>query len=226
MAKILIVDDDKEIEKLLKLSLEDEYNVEIACDASTAIFDVVGHIVDLILLDLGLPDMDGQDLLVKIRKFNTSIPIIVLSARNNDDDKVKALDNGADDYIVKPFSISELKARIRNALKKSKLHATNVDIFTNGPLQIDFFGHVVKVNGNEIKLTNYEYKILCLLAENIGKTLTHNYIVNKVWGIEEESGSLRVFISSIRKKIEQDPLNPKLITTDAGIGYRMNIIQK
>lgn len=222
MARILVIEDDSEISLLLKLSLEKSYDVEIAKDAGTAMFDFVRHIEDLILLDLGLPDMDGQELLKKIRTFNLSIPIIVLSARTSDEDKVAALDNGADDYVTKPFSVPELEARIRYQLKRKKAAANaKGGVFLNGPLAIDESAHRVALNGNEVKLTNYEYKILVLLARNLGKTLTHRYIVSSIWGEEDGTGSLRVFMSNLRKKIEADPFNPKLIRTDAGVGYRM-----
>ena len=224
MAKILIIEDDKEISNLLTITLNRNYNVEVAKNGADAIFSLIGHVIDLIILDLGLPDIDGQDLLVKIRSFNSSIPLIVLSARNADEDKVKALDNGANDYVTKPFSAIELEARIRNLLRQNEAgNDENNCIFINKDLSIDYLSHQVKILNEEIKLTNYEYKILVLLSKNVGKTLTHNYIIANIWGSScTDSGSLRVFVSSLRKKIEKDPYNPIYIRTDSGIGYRMN----
>lgn len=220
MSRILIVEDDIEIATLLKMSFEKEYEIDIAHDAQEAMFDIVRHIEDVILLDLGLPDEDGQELLKKIREFNTSIPILVVSARSGENDKVTALNNGADDYVTKPFSIKELAARIKVILKR-KSNNQEEDKFTNGDLTIDIQGHHAYLKDTPIKLTNYEFKILALLAQNIGKTLTHSYIINHIWGSEEGTTSLRVLVSSLRKKIEKDPFNPEYIQTDAGIGYRM-----
>lgn len=218
--RILIIEDDPEISLLLKMSFEKEYDIDIAHDSQEAMFDLIRHIEDVILLDLGLPDMDGQELLKKIREFNTSIPIIVVSARSGETDKVTALNNGADDYVTKPFSINELSARIRVILKRNNKD-NDQPRFENGAMTIDFLGHQVYLDGHPIKLTNYEFKILALLAKNLGKTLTHSFIVTNIWGSDDGTSSLRVLVSSLRKKIEKDPFNPKYIQTDSGIGYRM-----
>lgn len=218
--RILIIEDDPEISKLLKMSLEKDFDIDIAHDGQEALFDIVRHIEDVILLDLGLPDMDGQELLKRIREFNTIIPIIVVSARSGEGDKVTALNNGADDYVTKPFSINELEARIRVIIKRNN-RSDGKQTFKNGDLVIDFSGHQVLFCNKPVKLTNYEFKILALLAKNLGKTLTHSFIVSKIWGSNDGTTSLRVLVSNLRKKIERDPFNPEYIQTDSGIGYRM-----
>lgn len=220
MPRILIVEDDPEIAMLLKLSLEKRYAVDLARDGQEAMFDIVRHIEDLILLDLGLPDGDGQDLLKRIREFNISIPVIVLSARSGEADKVTALENGADDYVTKPFSINELFARIGAVMKRSGEDAGE-SLFQDGDLSIDFSAHQAYVSGKPVKLTNYEFKILALLAENVGKILTRGAIVSRIWGSEDGTSSLRVLVSSLRKKIEKDPFNPEYLLTCSGIGYQL-----
>lgn len=222
---VLIVEDDKAIQNLLKMSLKDEdYNITLVSKAEDAINTCIKNIVDIVLLDLGLPDKDGMYVIEKIREWNESLPIIVISARSSDDDKVLALDKGANDYIQKPFSAVELLARMRVCLR-SVAHKEDNVIFTNGHLTIDFSSHSVYLNGQEVHFTNYEYKVLALLAQNVGKTLTHSFIISKVWGVGgNDSNGLRVFMANIRRKVEMSPLSQDIIRTDVGVGYRMNKI--
>lgn len=181
---------------------------------------------DVILLDLGLPDMDGVDIIKKVRTWSNT-PIIVISARSEDHDKVEALDAGADDYLTKPFSVEELLARLRVSLRRVRYDSEKVDeaasIYQNGGLKIDYAAGCTYQNGKEIHLTPIEYKLLCLLAQNTGKVLTHNYILNKIWSsaLPSDTPSLRVFMATLRKKIEPDPSHPRYIQTHIGVGYRM-----
>lgn len=223
MAEILVIEDDKAIQNLLKVSLkQDGYKIKEVSTAREGVDYAVTNIVDLIILDLGLPDMDGINVIKAIRGFSEILPIIVVSARSDETEKVNCLDAGANDYVQKPFSTAELLARIRTALRYStRTQATQV--FENGPLKIDFVAHSVFLNGEEVRMTNYEYKVLCVLAENIGKTLTHNFIISKVWGAGgNDAGGLRVFMAGIRRKIEKVPYAQEFIRTDVGVGYRMN----
>lgn len=226
MTNILIIEDDKAIQNLLKISLKQiDYSVIIANNAQDGINYIIKNIVDLILLDLGLPDLDGIEVIKTVRSFSDSLPIIVVSARDSDTEKVKCLDAGVNDYVQKPFSTSELLARIRACLRHSAQNIEQTAIFKNGGLAIDFAAHTVMLDETELHLTNYEYKILCILAQNIGKTLTHNFIVSKVWGVGgNDASGLRVFMAGIRRKIEKDPYTQTLIRTDVGVGYRMNKI--
>ncbi len=179
----------------------------------------------MILLDLGLPDTDGVQVIQKIRSWS-NIPIIVISARSEDTDKIEALDAGADDYLTKPFSVEELLARLRVTFRR--LHggsggSQDGAVFENGELKIDYAAGCVYLGGEEIHLTPIEYKLLCLLAKNVGKVLTHTYITREVWGSawENDVASLRVFMATLRKKIEKDPSAPQYIQTHVGVGYRM-----
>ena len=181
---------------------------------------------DLLILDLGLPDMDGSEVIGKIRSWS-DVPILVVSARLEDADKVVALDAGADDYIVKPFSVDELLARIRVALRRVERTGYSASeescVYDNGGLHIDFAAACVTLDGEEVHLTPMEYKLLCVLARNTGKVLTHNYILKEVWGsaLASDMASLRVFMATLRKKIEFDPSHPRYVQTHVGIGYRM-----
>ena len=178
------------------------------------------------LLDLGLPDMDGTDVIRKVRTWS-QMPIIVISARNEDRDKICALDAGADDYLTKPFSVEELRARLRATLRRLNylegLREEENSRFTNGGLVIDFAGGFATLDGKELRLTPFEYKLLCLLARHVGKVLTHAYITKEIWGSswDGDVASLRVFMASLRKKIEADPSQPQYIQTHVGVGYRM-----
>lgn len=224
MEKILIIEDDKAIANLLRIAFSQEgYAVVTASLAHEGIDDVVKELIDLVILDLGLPDSDGKTVIETVRSFSSSLPIIVVSARTDEEEKVHCLDSGANDYIEKPFSTKELLARVRACLRNAKTDNKTATVFVNGTLKIDFAAHSVSVAGKEIRLTNYEYKILALLAQNLGKTLTHNFIISKVWGENgNDSNGLRVFMAGIRKKIGDDPIQQALIRTDIGVGYRMN----
>lgn len=225
--KILVVEDDPAITNLIRTTLDtQEYQYHTAKNGTEAIMDAVSYNPDVIILDLGLPDMDGVEIIRKVRGWS-NMPIIIVSARSEDQDKVEALDAGADDYLTKPFSIDEFLARLRVALRRSRTDdvavATQSSIYHNGSLSIDYAAGCAYMDGREIHLTPIEYKLLCVLAKNTGKVLTHNYILKEVWGaaIAADIPSLRVFMATLRKKIEQDPSAPKYIQTHIGVGYRM-----
>lgn len=224
--KILIVEDDPAITSLLRTTLDmQEYQYHTAKNGAGALLEAVSYNADVIILDLGLPDMDGVDIIHKIRTWS-SVPIIVVSARSEDADKVGALDAGADDYLTKPFSIDELLARLRAALRRSWTDTTASQgeaIYHNGDLSIDYAAGCAYLKGEELHLTPIEYKLLCVLAKNTGKVLTHNYILKEVWGSAWASDmpSLRVFMATLRKKIEKKTSSPQYIQTHIGIGYRM-----
>ena len=222
---ILIVEDDNHIKNLISTTLKvNKYNYLVATSGNEAIMLAVSHKPDIILLDLGLPDMDGVEIIKNVREWS-NIPIIVISARSEDTDKINALDFGADDYITKPFSVEELLARIRVATRR--LNSMNEkqaeSIFKNGDLTIDYSAGCVYLYDKELHLTPIEYKLLCLLSKNVGKVLTHTYITMEIWGTTWESdvASLRVFMTTLRKKIEQDSVESKYIQTHIGVGYRM-----
>ena len=222
---ILIVEDDNHIKNLISTTLKvNKYNYLVATSGNEAIKLAVSHKPDIILLDLGLPDMDGVEIIKNVREWS-NIPIIVISARSEDTDKIEALDFGADDYITKPFSVEELLARIRVATRR--LNSMNEkqaeSIFKNGDLTIDYSAGCVYLYDKELHLTPIEYKLLCLLSKNVGKVLTHTYITMEIWGTTWESdvASLRVFMTTLRKKIEQDSVESKYIQTHIGVGYRM-----
>ena len=222
---ILIVEDDNHIKNLISTTLKvNKYNYLVATSGNEAIILAVSHKPDIILLDLGLPDMDGVEIIKNVREWS-NIPIIVISARSEDTDKIDALDLGADDYITKPFSVEELLARIRVATRR--LNSMNEkqaeSIFKNGDLTIDYSAGCVYLYDKELHLTPIEYKLLCLLSKNVGKVLTHTYITMEIWGttLESDVASLRVFMTTLRKKIEQDSVESKYIQTHIGVGYRM-----
>ena len=221
-----MIEDDRAIQNLLKYALRQEgYEIKDVATAQEGIDYAISAAVDLIILDLGLPDMDGIHVVEAIRRFSESLPIIVVSARSSEAEKIRCLDAGVNDYVSKPFSTAELMARVRAALRHSGLSEQSM-VFQNGRLKIDFSTHSVFVEEQEVHLTKNEYKILCVLAQNVGKTLTHNYIISKVWGNGgNDPNSLRVFMAGIRRKIERDPFSQELIRTDVGVGYRMNRIE-
>lgn len=225
--KILVVEDDPAITNLIRTTLDmQDYQYHTAKNGTGALLDAVSYNADVIILDLGLPDMDGVEIIQKIRGWS-NVPIIVVSARSEDRDKVEALDAGADDYLTKPFSIDELLARLRVALRRSRTDEVAPQmqntIYRNGNLTIDFAAGCAYMNDKEIHLTPIEYKLLCVLAKNTGKVLTHNYILKEVWGsaFASDTPSLRVFMATLRKKIEPTPSMPKYIQTHIGVGYRM-----
>ena len=223
---ILIVEDDPPIRNLISVTLEAHDHRHIAAaNAGNAILEAVSHNPDILLLDLGLPDMDGVEVIRKIRTWS-NMPIIVISARNDDSDKIEALDAGADDYLTKPFSVDELLARLRATLRRlNQTKAENPDspVFINGSLKIDFPAGCAYVADEELHLTPIEYRLLCLMARNCGKVLTHKYITQQLWGVSWENNvaSLRVSMTTLRKKLEASPDTSMLIQTHVGIGYRM-----
>jgi two-component system KDP operon response regulator KdpE len=222
----LIVEDDKAIRKLITTTLETQgYLYHTAETGQASILEAVSKRMDIIILDLGLPDMDGVDIIKKIREWSNT-PIIVVSARSEDRDKIDALDAGADDYLTKPFSVEELLARLRVSLRRIRFDndkpGKDASTFTNGGLKIDYAAGCVWLDAEEVHLTPIEYKLLCLLAKNIGKVLTHNFIMSEIWGnYANEIPALRVFMATLRKKIESVPAQPKYIQTHIGVGYRM-----
>ncbi len=225
--QILVVEDDTAVGNLIATTLETQnYQYHRAKTGAGAVMDALSYRPDVMLLDLGLPDMDGVDIIKKIRAWS-NLPIIVVSARSEDSDKVAALDAGADDYLTKPFSVDELLARLRVALRRVRYDnektSEEASIYENGDLKIDYAAGCAYRDGTEIHLTPIEYKLLCLLAKNTGKVLTHNYILNEVWGSPSASDtpSLRVFMATLRKKLEADSSHPRYIQTHIGVGYRM-----
>lgn len=220
-ASILVIDDEVQIRKLLLITLQSfEYKVLEAATAKEGLQLVASHPPDLILLDLGLPDENGHEVLRHLREWYSN-PVIILSVQSSEEDIVKALDNGANDYLVKPFRTGELVARIRSALRKASMDE-NTPVLEFEDLSIDFAARTVKKNNVSIKLTATEYTLLALMAKNEGKVLTHQYMLNQVWGptYRNESQYLRVFIAQLRKKIETDPNRPAHIITESGVGYR------
>jgi two-component system KDP operon response regulator KdpE len=225
--KILIIDDDAAIRRLLKVSLKSQgYAVFEAVNGQEGTEQAAMVNPELIILDLGLPDMDGLLVLKSLREW-TRVPLIVLTVRDAETDKVALLDAGANDYLTKPFSVPELLARIRAALRLTQ-GSESGPIFKNGDLEIDFAGHVVKVRDKIVKLTSTEYKLLSLLAQNAGKLLTQKQLLKEVWGIAaiERSHYLRVYIAQLRHKLEEDPSRPNLIITEPGVGYRLNLLSQ
>ena len=223
---ILIVEDDAPIRNLISVTLEaHEYRHITAGNAGTALMEATSHNPDILLLDLGLPDMDGVEVIRKIRSWS-NMPIIVISARSDDTDKIEALDAGADDYLTKPFSVDELLARLRVTLRRMnqlKAESPEDPVFTNGGRKIDFAAGCAWLGEEELHLTPIEYRLLCLLARNCGKVLTHKYITQQVWGSDWENNvaSLRVFMATLRKKLEAATGDTPYIQTHVGIGYRM-----
>lgn len=219
---VVVCDDESQIRKILTISLESaDYKVVEAENGKDAITQIATSHPQLVILDLGLPDRDGLSVLKEIRTW-TSVPVIILSVKNSEEDIVKALDLGADDYLTKPFNTSELLARIRANIRRT-ITGDEETVFQNGDLVIDLASRIVKKADTEIKLTNTEYLLLVLLAKNTDKVLTHRYILKEIWGPSavENSQYLRVFIGQLRKKIEDDYSNPGIILTESGVGYRM-----
>lgn len=224
---ILVVEDDNAIRNLISTTLEThDYKFRTANGGEEAILEAVSHNPSVLLLDLGLPDMDGVEVIKKIRTWS-NLPIIVISARSEDSDKIEALDAGADDYLTKPFSVEELLARLRVTFRRLNYVADASDqehaVFHNGDLKIDYGAGCAYLGETELHLTPIEYKLLCLLSRHVGKVLTHAFITKEVWGSSWDSdvASLRVFMATLRKKIEKDPAAPQYIQTHVGVGYRM-----
>ena len=219
---ILLIEDDKSICNFITTSLENSnYRVTCAQTGKEGLSLATSLCPDVYLLDLGLPDIDGLDILTKLRTW-TSNPVIIISARTKEQEKVTALDAGADDYITKPFGTSELMARIRTALRHSRPN-THARIYKAGDLVIDFEKRLITLEGSEVHLTQIEYQLLTLLAENSGRVLTYSYIMNAIWGpyVDNNNQILRVNMANIRRKIEKSPEQPKYVFTEIGIGYRM-----
>lgn len=226
-AKILVVEDDATVRNLVLTALEAQsFDLLAESTGRGAIASAATNAPDVVLLDLGLPDIDGIEVVRAIRVWS-QVPIIVVSARSEDADKIAALDAGADDYLTKPFSVGELQARIRTTLRRlsylSNAPMRESSTFENGDLRIDYSAGVAYLSGEELHLTPIEYKLLCLLSHNVDRVLTHSFILNEVWGVEHQAdlASLRVFMGTLRKKIESDPAHPRYIQTHVGVGYRM-----
>jgi two-component system KDP operon response regulator KdpE len=223
LAKILIVDDEPQIRRFLRISLNAYgYEVVEAGRGEEAITKTAIDKVDLVILDLGLPDIDGQTVIEQIREWST-IPIIVLSVRAGDVEKVRALDGGAEDYLTKPFSIAELMARVRAALRKRGDGVTRDPVFSHGALNVDLGKRRVTLDGGEVRLSRKEYGILRLLAANPGRVLTHQQLLREVWGPAhlEDTHYLRIHVAHLRRKLGDNPSQPRYILTEPGIGYRL-----
>lgn len=224
---VLVVEDDSAVRHLLVTALElNAYQCRSVESGLASISEALSYKPDAILLDLGLPDMDGLDILIKIRSWS-KVPILVVSARSEDKDKITAFDAGADDYIPKPFSVDELMARLRACLRRSSYYSAaeeNPSVFHNGALEINYAAGRAFLNQEELHLTPMEYKLLCLLAKNVGKVLTHQYLFQEVWGrtTEGENSHVRVFMASLRKKMDgANPGGAPYFQTHIGVGYRM-----
>ena len=227
---ILVVEDDIPVQNLMMITLKaHDYKYLLAGNGETAILETASHNPDIILLDLGLPDIDGVDVIRKVRTWS-NVPIIVLSARSEDTDKIEALDAGADDYLTKPFSVDELLARLRvteRRLVAMQSEQPNSAVFENGSLRIEYAAGCAYLGEEELHLTPIEYKLLCLLSRNVGKVLTHTYITQNIWGQnwENDVASLRVFMATLRKKLEKNAEGVQYIQTHVGVGYRMSKVE-
>ena len=220
--RILIVDDEPPIRRFLRTTLAaQDYRVEEACDGEAALDFLKRNPVDLVILDLGLPGIDGLGVVRRLREQGDTMPIIILSSRDDEAGKVTALDLGADDYVAKPFGVEELSARIRAALRHRLQQDGEKPVFKSGDLTIDLVRRVVMRAGAEVKLTPREYDLLRLLVSHAGKVLTHRQILKDVWGGETDVQYLRIYIRTLRQKLEADPQQPGLILTEQGVGYRL-----
>jgi len=220
--KVLIIDDEIQIRRLLKITLEaNDYHVIEAENGKIGLVNAAMEHPDVILLDLGLPDLDGLKILEQLRIWST-IPILILTVQDDEKTMIKALDSGADDYITKPFNTGELLARVRVAIRHS-LKIDESPIFVNGHISVDLTSRIVKIRNEAIKLTVIEYNLLSLLIRNVGKVLTHSYIIKELWGnpYADNSQTLRVHVAQLRRKIEVNPSIPEMIITEPGIGYRL-----
>lgn len=223
--KILVIDDEVQIRKLLEITLStNDFVVKLAENGLEGIKIAASYQPDLIMLDLGLPDLDGQDVLQQLREWYFN-PIMILSVKSEESEIVKALDNGANDYLIKPFRTQELLARVRSHLR-NHIEETSKPIINSANLSIDLVARLVKVNSEEIKLTQTEFNLLAILAKNEGKVLTHQYLLKEIWGksYSDQTQYLRVFVAQLRKKIEKDANHPEMILTESGIGYRFILI--
>nr|WP_315172871.1 response regulator transcription factor [uncultured Flavobacterium sp.] len=222
-AEILVIDDEAPIRKLLEITLEsNDYKVWLAATGKEGILMALNHPPELILLDIGLPDKSGHEILKELRSWYSKA-IIIISVQNSEEDIVEALDNGATDYLTKPFRTAELLARIRSVIRRNQT-LNDCSILTCGDLQIDYGARVIKRNEETIKLTATEFNLLALFMKNEGRVLTHQYILKEIWGIgyQTETQYLRVFVATLRKKIEVNSNQPKHIITESGVGYRFS----
>ena len=220
--RILVIDDELQIRKLLRVSLSAHgYQIEEAATAGDGITMTTMTKPDMIILDLGLPDMDGKEVIKKIREWS-QVPIIILTARDQEQEKIEALDAGADDYVTKPFGVGELMARMRVSLRRAA-QSEDEPVITCGDLSIDLALRRVSVEGREVKLTPTEYDIIKVLAQHAGKVLTHKQLLKAVWGtaFNEDTHYIRVYIGQLRRKIEANPTQPRYIITESGVGYRL-----
>ena len=223
---VLIVEDDCSVRNLMTTTMKSHgYHYLTAQNGEIAIMEAASHNPDIVLLDLGLPDLDGVEVIRSIRSWS-QMPIIVISARSEDTDKITALDAGADDYLTKPFSVEELLARLRVTVRRLHMRSGNPEqgaVFENGALKIDYAAGCAELDGETLHLTPIEYKLLCVLAQNVGRVLTHTYITEQVWGHswDNDVASLRVFMVTLRKKLEGQKGSPRYIQTHIGVGYRM-----
>jgi two-component system KDP operon response regulator KdpE len=221
LAKVLVIDDEPPIRKLLRMGLSTQgYQVIEAPDGKTAL-NLLSREPDLIILDLGLPDIPGHELLQRIRARNDRVPIVVLSSRGDEAGKVRALDFGADDYVTKPFGMDELLARMRAALRHQMQTHGERPLFRTGDLSVDLVRRIVKVGENEIKLSPKEYELLRVLVQHAGKVLTHKFLMGELWDDLTDAQYLRVYVRQLRQKIEKNPERPQYVLTETGIGYRL-----
>ncbi len=220
---ILIVEDDPQIRRFVRAAVQAEgYRLHESSTAEDGIAQAAARQPDLILLDLGLPDKDGLELITRVREWS-SVPIVVLSARGQEEDKIAALDRGADDYVAKPFAIGELLARVRAVLRRSTGPASDSPMIRFGTVEIDREARRVRVDGADVHLTPNEYKLLMVLLQHAGKVLTHRQLLSEVWGPQhtEQAQYLRVYVAQLRRKLERDPARPKFLQTEPGVGYRL-----
>lgn len=218
----LVIDDEAQMRRLLRVNLESHgYRVVEAATGQEGITEAAQCRPDVVILDLGLPDLDGVAVLQRLREWSR-VPVVVLSVRDREDDKIAALDHGADDYVTKPFSTGELLARLRAAQRRAQ-PAPELTVFRSGPLEVDLTARVVKLNGQEVRLTATEYSLLRLFVQHAGKVLTHRQILREVWGpnYSEQTHYLRVYLAHLREKLETEPSRPRLFVTEPGVGYRL-----
>ena len=219
--KVLVVDDEPPIRKLLRMGLATQGYQSIDAPNGKVALELMADKPDLVILDLGLPDMQGLELLRQIRALSEDVPILVLSSRGDETAKVEALDLGADDYVTKPFGMEELLARIRTALRH-QLHVQGErPIFTLGELSVDLVRRIVKINGHQVKLSPKEYELLRIMVQHAGKVLTHKFLMKELWATPIDPQYLRVYVRQLRQKIEPDPARPHYLLTETGIGYRL-----
>ncbi len=220
---VLVVDDEVQIRRFLRAGLElDGFQVQDAETGADALRSVTLKQPDLVILDLGLPDMDGGDVLERLRSWS-AVPLIVLSVRSSESEKVRMLENGADDYVVKPFGMAELLARARAAMRRQARATTGEPVVKAGPLTIDLAARIVTLNGARVTLTPKEYRLLQILAQHAGNVVTHQFLLKEVWGSPHllDTHYLRIFVRKLRQKIEQDPTQPEILLTELGVGYRL-----